>query len=274
MTVYVEIFSIIFAFIFASGWTGTVLWGIYSTGLSIDASLHSLPTNCTILSIRWMDGNFMVLNVNFTTPGNATYTCSLDSVDQGAVYNVNQTIPCYYSVHHPGYATAVSGHVDGGTIAGMVISCLFAIPVVIVAVILIALIGRVAAALIYRAFKACAAVWGRIKNGVRDMFNRRAKDPNELGTPNPRVSIWESLSKHILVPVNYCNRAFGNTLSRIKNTFKRTKKDNAYALEDQNSQLSRATSGNSFASTKKLVSSRNYQERETEDQISTETRSL
>ncbi|KAJ2964433.1 hypothetical protein NQZ79_g662 [Umbelopsis isabellina] len=135
-----SLFGILFTVVFAGGWIGTVIWGLYTTTKYIHEIQSMAATNCTILDATmndndddsgWLIHAFYMVPVQLGVPANTTKISILDGTDYNAHYSVNQTLSCWVSISNFDTVTLSPFHVDAGTIVGLVMFILMALPVFI-----------------------------------------------------------------------------------------------------------------------------------------------
>jgi hypothetical protein len=263
------------------GWCGGTIYFLYTFANNIDGSLHYDPTNCTILQLTYDSDNNLEILVNYTVPGNDfSYTSYMENLDYNKIYQWNSTIPCFYSLHDPSLVMAQTG-INAGIIIGIVVAILMCIPVAVVALFLICAPVVLLGNLIREWAKSTKALAGNAVSNTAPGSNGQpgsSQDSRDTYTP-PQWSIWNIIHYYAMKPVVYCKAASKSTTSWLgaRLTWTRSSKKQAqdmYDLEDQGSCTTRASSGYSFKSTKKLLSHSKSQRSEMSDQTSVETQSL
>ncbi|GAB5590085.1 hypothetical protein Unana1_04985 [Umbelopsis nana] len=256
--------------------------------ITVDGNLHNAPTNCTIVSVHDSDDGWDIW-VTYPVPGHTSnYTSYLSNTDNSGTYFLNQTMACSYSTTHPEVVLINAHGVTGGTIFGLFITSLFTIPVAAVALAFVAgilvVIYRTIRLIFLKCKYALIDVKVRVTEHMTKTKNTEAFDdrlPNEL--PDEHKPFLSTISGYMVIPLLYCRKITTSGYYWVLGLFQRTRKQKSqpkevYDLEDQNSQISRATSAaSSYRSTKQLLSSKNHQERDLgdlDDGISVETRSL
>ncbi|KAH8551676.1 hypothetical protein BGW37DRAFT_491868 [Umbelopsis sp. PMI_123] len=280
--VYFNVFWIeIFGVLFVLSWSATVCYFMYSLTKSIDTTLNHGSTNCTILDASYDSDDGWGIHVNYTVPGNSyNYTSWLGSTDDKANYHVNDTIPCYYALHDHSYVIASEEPVNGGTIFGLIVVSIFCTPVAIGVLFILFFLATVFVKQVKYALETSSKVVGNAAAKVSSIFKRTPDDTqNESDTSSQHRSIRSCIARYLMVPVTYCKEAFRNMTSWMMKKFTWTKSDldqskDAFALEDQESLSTRASSGYSYRSTKKLLSYSKSQRSDISDLVSIETRSL
>ncbi|KAG2183435.1 hypothetical protein INT43_006441 [Umbelopsis isabellina] len=135
-----SLFGFLFIVVFAGGWIGTTVWGLYTTTEYIHEIQSVAATNCTILDATMDDdddGSYWLIHASYMipvqlgVPANTTKISILDGTDYNAHYSVNQTLSCWVSTINFNTVTLSPSHVDAGTIIGLIILILMAIPLFI-----------------------------------------------------------------------------------------------------------------------------------------------
>ncbi|KAH8551692.1 hypothetical protein BGW37DRAFT_491960 [Umbelopsis sp. PMI_123] len=111
-------------YFFATTAIGTAL----SEAKYINKVTHLLPTNCTILRASVAigeDTQAWFVHVNYTTPrtpGNLgeSHITLLEGTDIDSIYDINTTIPCFYSKYDLDFATLYNGPAPTGDIVMMI----------------------------------------------------------------------------------------------------------------------------------------------------------
>jgi hypothetical protein len=134
-----SVFGIFFTGVFAGGWVGSVVYGLYTTTKYIHEINSMAATNCTILDATMNydddDNSGWLIHASYMIPtqlgvaANTSMISSLYGTDYNAHYFVNETLPCWVSTYNFYTVTISPFHVDGGTIFGLVILILMALPV-------------------------------------------------------------------------------------------------------------------------------------------------
>ena len=262
-------------------WSGGAVYFLYTVTKFIDSSLNYAPTNCTISQAQYTSDDVWDIYVNYSLPGNqVNYNNRLNNFDNNANYNVNQTLPCFYAIHDHSYIMAQAGSIDVGTVFELIFSIAMCIPVAIGVLLILFLILKGIITCSSGAWAALAEFAGDAKAKLISVFQRnRENSQNECDTTTPKKSIGSFIHGYVMAPVTYCKTAFQYAGSWMKAifTWNKSKKDqsqDAYALEDQGSFTTRASSGFSFRSTKKLLSYSKSQRSDISNGTSVETRSL
>lgn len=119
-----------FSVLFAAACVGGITYGMYAVSLAIDIAAHNSPTTCIVLESSWTSDAAWQVHVRYRVPGySSNYTGLLDNTDSNAQYTVGEIIPCYYSTHNPDHVLQTVHGVGGGLIFGLVVACLFALPI-------------------------------------------------------------------------------------------------------------------------------------------------
>jgi hypothetical protein len=250
-------------------WSGGTIYFLYVAAKGLDSSLHYAPTNCTILDISRDSDDMVYMHANYTVPGNDyNYTSFMNNLDDNANYYIHETIPCFYALHDHSYVMAQVG-IRAGIIVMIVFAIIMSIPVAIGAVFLLSIPVVIISPSILKLAKSTRALFQRNHDDAQDNCNTSA----------PSRSVGSFIHGYLAVPVVYCKAAFGSTVSWLmarfaRNNSNKTQPLDAYALEDQGSIKTRASTGHSFRSTKNLLSHSKSQRSEMSDQSSVETRSL
>ncbi|CAO3671988.1 unnamed protein product [Umbelopsis ramanniana] len=263
------------------GWCGGTVYFLYTFANNLDGSLHYAPTNCTILQLSYDSDDNLKIRVNYTVPGNDfNYTSYMVNLDYNKSYQWNSTIPCFYSLHDPTLIMASTG-INSGTIIGLVVAILLCIPVAVVALFLICAPVVLLGNLIHKWAKSTKAPAGNVVSNTASSSNSQPDDNQDSRNTytQPQLSIWTVFHYYAMKPVVYCKAASKSTTSwlQARLTWTRSSKKQAqdmYDLEDQGSCTTRASSGYSFKSTKKLLSHSKSQRSDMTDQTSVETQSL
>lgn len=219
---------------FALGWTATVIYFIYSLGIAIrEPPQRSSVLHCTQLAPRQRGRQGRLGHISRHS---SNYHSWLDNAND-AMYTVNQTLPWFYSTHHREYAVENPQGISGGTIFGMVMVCLFALPI------LFAIGAGIFTCYIFIRYESHMALeaWTYSPTQAREWLV--GKMPSNM---------TDTIVRYMLIPVNFCKKGFENSVSWVK-SIKWSKKNNTQAkntcdLEDQKSQVSRASSGTSYRS--------------------------
>ncbi|KAG2178352.1 hypothetical protein INT44_001502 [Umbelopsis vinacea] len=162
---------------------------------------------------------------------------------------------------------------DAGNIAFLVFAIIFCAPFVAVVLLLTA-----------------RKAWNVLKPFFQDISEtatkvvtmskiKPEKAHNECDTSSSDSSKRNSISSHLIVPVEYSKSVFGNSISWLKariawSRLNTSQQQDAYNLEDQESCTTRASSNYSFRTTKKLLSYSKGLRGDASDQNSIETNSL
>lgn len=266
--------------------SGGAVYFLYIVSKFIDVSLNHAPTNCTITQVRYSDDDGWEIYANYTLPGSqVNYNNYLQNPDDNANYNINQILPCFYAIHDHTYITARAGSIGVGTGFEMFFAIAMCIPVAIGVLFVLFLTLKGIKNCSSRAWAALTKSAGDAKTKLISVFKRnRITNQNEFVTTTPKRSIGSFIYGYIMVPITCCKSAFQAAASWMKalstwNTSKKDQSHDAYALEDQGSFTTRASSGFSFRSTKKLLSYTKSQHSNISngtsiDEASVETRSL
>jgi hypothetical protein len=270
-----------FIVVFTLGWCGGAVYFLYAFANTLDGSLHYAPTDCTILQATYDSDDNLKIRVNYTVPGNnfnyTSYMVNLDDINFG---DWNSTIRCFYSLHDPSLVMAQTG-ITTGTIIGFVFGILMCIPVAAGVLFLICIPVVLFGNLIRKWAKSTKAPAGNAVSNTASSSNSQPgdiQDSRQTYTP-PQWSIWSAFHYYAMKPVIYCKAVSKSATSWLEArlTWTRSSKKQAqdeYDLEDQGSCTTRASSGYSFRSTKKLLSYPKSQRSEICDQTSVETQSL
>ncbi|KAG2176097.1 hypothetical protein INT44_000576 [Umbelopsis vinacea] len=265
---------------FITGWCGGAVYFLYEASKDLDSTLFYAPTNCTPVRFHYDSDDDLYVFANYTVPGNSfNYTTMLNHLDDNAIYSIGHTIPCFYALHDHSYVMAQVG-INAGTVVMMVFASIFCIPVAALAIFILSVPIFAMRPMISKLAVSSKAIASEAGTKLGTIFKRKpdvSQDNCDTSTPNR--SIGSSVHGYLMAPVMYFKAAFGSMASWLKARFTRndSSKDqlqDAYGLEDQGSLKSRASSGYSFRSNKKLLSHSKSMRSEASDQVSVETRSL
>ncbi|KAI8579832.1 hypothetical protein K450DRAFT_300032 [Umbelopsis ramanniana AG] len=266
--------------LFILAWCGGTVYFMYAAAKDLDSSLHYAPTNCTITSMHYDSDNTLYMYANYTLPGNNfNSTAFVNNVDDNANYFVGQTLSCFYALHDHSYLMAQVG-VHAGVVVMMVFSTIMCIPVAIGAVFVLSMPVIIISPMVVKLAKSIKAFACETGVKMSTIFKRKPDNGQDnCGDSTPSRSIGSSVIGYLMLPVNYFKAALGSSASWLKAKFTRNKlgkgqQQDMYDLEDQGSLKSRASSGYSFRSSKKLLSHSKSQRSDMTDQSSVETRSL
>lgn len=273
---FVEAFLVVFTLCWCAG----TVYFLYTFANKLDGALHYAPTNCTILQFTYDSDDNLEISVNYTVPSNNfNYTSFMVNIDENKSYLLNSTIPCFYSLHNPSLVMAQPG-ITAGTIIGVVFAIIMCIPVAAGVLLLIGVPVILLISSIRKWAKSTAALAGNAMSNMSSSPNSQldnSQDVRDAYTP-AQSSILSIFHYYAMKPVGYCKVAFKSTTSWLAARFTWTRSSkqgkDIYDLEDQGSYTTRASSGYSFKSTKKLLSHSKSQRSEISDQTSVETRSL
>jgi hypothetical protein len=175
---------------------------------------------------------------------------------------------------------ARAGSIGVGTIFELIFAIAVCIPVAIGMLFVLFLTLKGVITCSSRAWAALAESAGDAKAKLISVFKRNPENSqNECDTTTPKRSIGSFIHGYVMAPVTYCKTAFQSAGSWMKaiftwNKLKTDQSQDAYALEDQGSFTTTASSGFSFRSTKKLLSYSKSQRSDISNVTSVETRSL
>jgi hypothetical protein len=195
------------------------------------------------------------VHVRYRVPGySSNYTGLLDNTDSNAQYTVGEIIPCYYSTHHPDHVLWTVHRVGGGLIFGLVVACLFALPISAGICYVLFRILTVPGNRAYKTFLDFRQSLTKVEENANLTMTETITSQDDCDISSQGASIWRSTSSFISTPVDYFSKTLNYSLSWAKTDNNEARE--AYELESQASQASRASSSTTDRSTKRLLSSR------------------